>query len=223
MAPRFKANASGNTLAGRTRSEAHLALAREQVQKMNEQAAEEEKTASRRAAAKRRAARQRESRLEAALREVATAGGEERRPRQIYGSCLWYGSGSTCNEKRRGWHRAQLQRATTYRYNPRLIVNVEATTDAIDYRQVESALQRCQAELGTLPKQLVADGDYTNHRSVQAAAAAGVDFYGSWQDSWKPSEQDALGRSGRFISSAFPYDAARNVFLCPAGKSSLSK
>jgi hypothetical protein len=65
---------------------------------------------------------------------------------------------------------------------------------------------------------LVADGDYTNHRSVQATAAAGVDFYGSWQDSWKPSEQDALGRSGRFISSAFPYDAVRNVFLCPAGK-----
>ena len=41
---------------------------------------------------------------------------------------------------------------------------------------------------------------------------------GSWQDSWKPSEQDALGRSGRFIGSAFPYDAVRNVFLCPAGK-----
>jgi hypothetical protein len=43
-------------------------------------------------------------------------------------------------------------------------------------------------------------------------------FHGSWQDSWKPTEQDALGRSGRFISSAFPYDAARNVYLCPAGK-----
>ena len=97
-------------------------------------------------------------------------------------------------------------------------MNVEATTDAIDYRQVEPALQRCKEQLGTLPKQLVADGDYTNHQSVQAAATSGVDFYGSWQDSWKPSEQDALGRSGRFISSAFPYDAVRNVFLCPAGK-----
>ena len=100
-----------------------------------------------------------------------------------------------------------------------LIVNVEATTDAIDYRQVESALQRCRAELGTLPKQLVADGDYTNHPSVQAAAAAWcLTFMVHGRTVGKPSEQDALGRSGRFISSAFPYDAVRNVFLCPAGK-----
>jgi transposase len=57
---KIKANASGNTFRRKDKIEAHLALAREQVQKMNEQAAEEEKTASRRAAAKRRAARQRE-------------------------------------------------------------------------------------------------------------------------------------------------------------------
>jgi hypothetical protein len=50
--------------------EAHLALAREQVQKMNAQAAEEDKRASRQVAAQRRAARQRKSRLESAVREV---------------------------------------------------------------------------------------------------------------------------------------------------------
>jgi hypothetical protein len=75
-----------------------------------------------------------------------------------------------------------------------LVVNVEATTDAIDYRQVEPALQRCKEKLGRLPEQLVADGDYTNHASVQAAAASGVDFYGSWHDTWRPAEQDAHGR-----------------------------
>jgi hypothetical protein len=99
-----------------------------------------------------------------------------------------------------------------------LVVNVEATTDAIDYRQLEPALERCKETLGQLPKQIVADGDYTNHASVQAAAAAGVEFFGSWQDSWKPVEYDAHGRSGVFISSAFPYDAEQDVYLCPAGK-----
>ena len=216
---KIKANASGNTFRRKDKIEAHLALAREQVQKMNEQAAEEEKTASRRAAAKRRAARQRESRLEAALREVERLQEAKRDDRGKY-TARASGTDPEAHVMRNGEggtvpsYNVQLLTDTTHG----LIVNVEATTDAIDYRQVESALQRCQAELGTLPKQLVADGDYTNHRSVQAAAAAGVDFYGSWQDSWKPSEQDALGRSGRFISSAFPYDAARNVFLCPAGK-----
>lgn len=98
-----------------------------------------------------------------------------------------------------------------------LVINVEATTDAIDYRQVDGALKRCEEKLGILPAQLVADGDYTNHTSVQATANAGVDFYGSWHDSWKPSERDAHGRCGNFISSAFPYDAARDVYTCPAG------
>ena len=99
-----------------------------------------------------------------------------------------------------------------------LVVNIEATTDAIDYRQADAALKRCQEKLGVLPRQLVADGDYTNHASLQATAAAGVDFYGSWVDSWKPTEQDAHGRSGSFMSSAFPYDATRDVYSCPAGK-----
>ena len=63
-----------------------------------------------------------------------------------------------------------------------LVVNVEATTDAIDYRQLEPALDRCKTTLGRLPKQIVADGDYTNHASVKAAETAGVNFYGSWQE-----------------------------------------
>jgi hypothetical protein len=91
---------------------------------------------------------------------------------------------------------------------------VEATTDAIDYRQLEPALQRCEQRLGRQPRQLIADGDYTNHASVQAAAACGVD----WQNSWKATERDALGRSAAYVSSAFPYDAQQDVFRCPAGE-----
>jgi transposase len=67
---KIKANASGNTFRRKEKIEAHLALAREQVQKMNEQAAQEEKLSARRASAQRRAARQRVSHLKAALREV---------------------------------------------------------------------------------------------------------------------------------------------------------
>ena len=79
----------------------------------------------------------------------------------------------------------QLVTDTTHGF----VVNVEATTDAIDYRQLEPALDRCKATLGYLPKQLIADRDYTNHAAVQAAARSGVDFYGSWQDSWKPTNR----------------------------------
>ena len=67
---KIKANASGNTFRRKEKIEAHLAAAQTQVEKMNEQAAEEEKVAKRQAAAKQRAARERVTRLESALREV---------------------------------------------------------------------------------------------------------------------------------------------------------
>jgi hypothetical protein len=99
-----------------------------------------------------------------------------------------------------------------------LIVNVEATTDAVDHRQLAPALDRCEQTLGRRPGQVIADGDYTNHASVEAAANSGVDFYGSWQESWKPGERDAQGRSAAFLASAFPYDAGQDCFSCPAGE-----
>src|SRR5260370_26824324 len=88
-----------------------------------------------------------------------------------------------------------------------LVVNVEATTDAIDYRQLDAALKRCEEKVGQLPQQIVADGDYTNHASVQSAVGRGLDFYRSWQNSWKPSEHDALGRKAAFVRSASPHDS----------------
>ncbi len=115
-------------------------------------------------------------------------------------------------------YNVQLVTDTTHGF----VVNVEATTDAIDYRQLEPALDRCKATLGCLPKQLIADGDYTNHAAVQAAAKSGVDFYGSWQDSWKPTEADTQ-TLGPFISSALPYDAKNDVYLCPAGQQLVHK
>src|ERR1700691_6626219 len=67
---KIKANASGNTFRRKEKIEAHLAAAQTQLEKMNEQTAEEEKVAKRQAAAKQRAARERVTRLESALREV---------------------------------------------------------------------------------------------------------------------------------------------------------
>jgi transposase len=216
---KIKANASGNTFRRKEKLEAHLALAREQVQKMNAQAAEEGKRANRKVAAQRRAARQRKSRLESAVREVERLQQAKKHDRDQFvarasstdaeAHVMRNGEGGTVPS-----YNVQLLTDTTHG----LVVNVEATTDAIDYRQLEPALNRCQEMLGRLPKQIVADGDYTNHASVQAAEAAGVNFYGSWQDSWKPVERDAHGRTAAFMGSAFSYDAERDIYLCPAGQ-----
>jgi len=189
------------------------------VRLMEEEAAAEEQMARRQVAARRRAARQRQSRLEAAVREVERMQSEKKEDRDSF-----VARASTTDPE------AHLMRngegGTAPSYNLQLltdtaqgmIVNVDATTEAVDHRQLEPALDRCAQTLGRRPEQVVADGDYTNHASVAAAANCGVDFYGSWQESWKPGERDAQGRSGAFLASAFPYEAEKDRFTCPAGE-----
>src|SRR5208282_5341155 len=216
---KIKANAGGNTFRRQEKLEAHLELAREQVRLMEEQAAKEEQMAQRQVAARQRAARQRQSRLEAAVREVERLQREKKDDRDSFvarasrtdpeAHVMRNGEGGTVPS-----YNVQLMTDTTHG----LIVNVEATTDAVDHRQRAPALDRCAQALGRHPGQVVADGDYTNHASVEAAASCGVDFYGSWQESWKPGERDAQGRSAEFLASAFPYDAERDSFTCPAGE-----
>jgi transposase len=216
---KIKANAGGNTFRRKEKLEAHLEMARAQVQILNAESEQEESTARRNAAARRRAARQRASRLEAAVREVERLQEEKKHDRKDFvarasstdpdAHVMRNGEGGTVPS-----YNVQLLTDTTHG----MVVNVEATTDAIDYRQLKPAVERCAGSLGQMPKQIVADGDYTNHASVQAAAECGVDFYGSWQESWKPVEYDACGRRGEFLVSAFPYDPKRDCFTCPAGQ-----
>jgi transposase len=216
---KIKANAGGNTFRRQETLEAHLQLAREQVQLMEKEAAEEEQRAKRQVAARRRAARQRQSRLEAALREVERLQREKKEDRDSFvarasrtdpeARVMRNGEGGTVPSY-------NVQLVTDAAHG--LIVNVEATTDAVDHHQLQPALDRCEQTLGRYPREIVADGDYTNHASIEAAANCGVDFYGSWQESWKPGERDAQGRSAAFLASAFPYDGGQDCFTCPAGE-----
>ena len=174
---KIKANAGGNTFRRKEKLEAHLQLAGEQVRQMEEQAAQEEQMAKRQVAARRRAARQRQSRLEAAVREVERLQQEKKDDRESFvarasstdpeAHVMRNGEGGTVPS-----YNVQLLTDTAQG----LIVNVEATREAVDHHQLAPALERCEQTLGRLPQQGVADGDYTNHTSVQAAANCGVDF-----------------------------------------------
>jgi transposase len=216
---KIKANAGGNTFRRKETMEAHLQLAREQVRLMEEQAAAEEQMARRQVAARRRAARQRRSRLEAAVREVARMQSEKKEDRDSF-----VARASSTDPEARVMRNGEGGTAPSYNLQVLtdaahgLIVNVDATTDAVDHHQLAPALERCEQTLGRHPQQVVADGDYTNHASVAAAANCGVDFYGSWQESWKPGEHDAQGRRAAFLASAFPYQSEPDCFTCPAGE-----
>ena len=216
---KIKANAGGNTFRRQEKLEAHLQLAREQVQWMEKQAAQEEQMSKRQVAARRRAARQRQSRLQAAVREVERLQREKKDDRDHF-----VARASTTDPEAHVMRNGEGGTVPSYNVQVLtdaahgLIVNVHASTEAVDHHQLAPALERCAETLGRLPPQVVADGDYTNHASVEAAANSPVDFYGSWPESWKPGERDAQGRSGAFLSSAFPYQAEDDGFTCPAGE-----
>ncbi len=216
---KIKANAGGNTFRRKEKLEAHLQLAREQVRLMEEQAAKEEQMSKRQEAARRRAARQRQSRLEAAVIEVERLQSAKKEDRDSF-----VARASTTDPEAHVMRNGEGGTVPSYNVQlvtdsaQGLVVNVAATTDAVDHHQLAPALERCEQTLGRHPQQVVADGDYTNHASVEAAANCGVDFYGSWQESWKPGERDAQGRSGAFLASAFPFDGEQDCFTCPAGE-----
>src|SRR5260370_8670397 len=154
---KIKANAGGNSLRRREKIAAHLEAAREQVRVLNAQAEKEEKLVARQASARRRAARQRASRREAAWREVERLQCEKTHDRKTFvarASCtdpeahvMRNGEGGTVPS-----YNVQLLTDTTHG----LVVNVEATTHPLTYRQLDPALQRCEQRLGRQPRQLIA-------------------------------------------------------------------
>ena len=106
-----------------------------------------------------------------------------------------------------------------------IVVNVEASIDAIDYRQLGPAIERCETMLGRKPKQIVADGDYTNHASVQAPQLVASTFMdrGKTAGSRWTAMRKAAGRRSwpaRFLTlpggtaSLVPPDRSCPIRLC---------
>jgi hypothetical protein len=96
-----------------------------------------------------------------------------------------------------------------------LIVDVKVTQAANDSEQLAPAVGRIAARLGHKPRQMLADGDYTNRRSVEAMAQLGVDYVGSLRKGG--DEKDCTG-TGRFTREVFVYDPEHDHYVCPGGK-----
>jgi len=98
----------------------------------------------------------------------------------------------------------------------KLIVDVEVSKQPSDSYHLLPALDRVKQQLGTFPQQAVADGDYTKREAVVAAAARGVDYYGSWGA--VAEERLPYGIDPAYHPAAFRYDPRRNELDLPRGK-----
>jgi transposase len=97
-----------------------------------------------------------------------------------------------------------------------LIVDVAVSTQPSDAAHLMPAIKRVEATTGRLPGEIIADGDYTNRKSIIEAADKGVAFIGSWGETTE--NKPGRGIDPRFAPSAFEWDQATNEVVCPMGK-----
>ena len=107
-----------------------------------------------------------------------------------------------------------------------LIVDVQVTQAANDSEQLAPAVGRIAARLGRKPQQMLADGDYTNRRSIEAMAELDVDYVGSLRKGGARRQhrhwtlQGLAAESGVLIQKVLPGGAAERAGLArrrPAG------
>jgi transposase len=216
---KVKACASDKSFHRKARLQDHLRLAREQVEQMGDP--ESEELSQRVAKARQRALREKQQRLEEALRVLEqieasrSKASEKERAR----------ASSTDPEAR-----VMLQAKGAYgpSYNvqistdaqAKIIVGVGVTQAPTDAAELESAVDRVEANLGERPKQMVVDAGFTNQATMEAMSEKKVDLIGALPErsGVVPKRLQERGVRLEFYPQAFEYDASADSYRCPAGK-----
>lgn len=194
----------------------YLALAREQVQLMEQQSKQEEQLTRKQTAARQRAQRERVEKLEQALLEIEQLQQNKKHDRHKEPQA------SVCDPDARFMWTSDAGVAPSYNVQlvtdaaHGLIADVEVVNDPQDAQQLAPAMDRVKAVMQRYPQQLIADGGYTTHKSIMEMAQRGVDYYGSWSGRNKPGSAQRAQRG--YPWSDFTYDEDAAEYICPAGK-----
>ncbi len=216
---KIRANVNKKSFSREAKLRAHLQLAREQMEYLERQAAEEQSTRKQKAA-RLRAARERSERLEQAVEEIQRLQQEKKNQRDKPAQA----SATDAD--------AQFMRTSDHGLAPCLnlqlsvdgaqgfIVDVEVVKQPSDSAQLIPAVERLRNRFGAYPQQVIADGDYTNHEAVLGMAEREIDFYGSWTGRTETGARGrgARGRAANYDAREFGYDQRRNEMICPEGK-----
>jgi len=91
---------------------------------------------------------------------------------------------------------------------------------ADDSHGLKPAMEEIQKNVGRMPEQMVADGGFTNHDSIQRMAESQIDFYGSLPDPKERSEaaMKSHGIDPKFAPHFFILQPETRTAQCPAGK-----
>lgn len=191
----------------------HLAAARQHLEQLQQQERDGEKSG--RAAAVKRAARERVDRLASALEEIERLQADRRQGPRKPGQVST--TDADAQFMRTGDHGLapcyNVQLTTDSKHT--LIVGVEVSRQPSDAAHLVPAMDLVKQQTGRYPKQVVADGDYTNRANVIDMAKRRIDFYGSWSS----AETPAHGIQSGYEAAVFRYQQQSNEMICPEGQS----
>lgn len=211
---KIKAQASGNSYRRRETIEAHLRLAREQIEAMGDPNSED--LGQRVSKARQRALREKLERLESARQELEKLEQQRKasdKPSRVSESDP---EARIMKQPSGGFASSYNVQVSTEASN-KIIVAVAATQAGTDYDQLEDGLDRVEANTGKNPEQSVVDGGYIKNANVEMAHERGTDLYGPVAENDPEASLKQRGITPEFYPGKFIYDEAANTVTCPTG------
>jgi transposase len=215
---KIRAQAGIDTLRRERTLRESLAKAATVVRDMEKAEAE---ATSRQKAARQRAARERAERLEEAVKELEALQAEKKKEEEKKNVRV-----STTEPEARLMRHGDGAIGLSY--------NAQITTDAVhkvivaaslskeesDAHGLIPALRVVKENVGREPKQVVADGGYTNRANIRMMDERGVDFIGSLgaEDERRGAAVQASGIHPKFAPQFFILQPETRTLECPAGK-----
>lgn len=101
-----------------------------------------------------------------------------------------------------------------------VIVGVDLTQKAEDSAALDAAMTEVKKNFGREPKQVIADGGFTNQQTVEKMEERGIDFIGSLRDPQERSEaaMKSAGIDPKYAPHFFILQPETDTLCCPAGK-----
>ncbi len=214
---KIRADVNKKSFRQKDKIEEYLKLAREHLDELERQEAEEQ-TTKKQQQARQRAAQDREEKLPEALDEIEQlrAARKDNKSKQPQAS-------TSDPEARFMW---TSDNAVAPAYNVQitadgkhgLIADVQVVNDPQDSEQLLAAIDRLKERQGAYPTEALADGGYTNHASVVDRDERGIDYYGSWTG--RSAKPTGLGtrRHEDYFAAKFVRNEAADMLVCPQAK-----
>jgi transposase len=218
---KIRAQAGADTFRREKTLEKETAAARQMIEELEQEGQQEGATKTRREAARERAARERLERMKQAAEELSKvragkAGAKEKEQARVSLSepearIMKHGDGGLAPS-----YNVQLSTDVAHT----VIVGVELTQSSSDSGWLAPAMDEVREVMGRYPEAAVADGGFTNEKSILEMQARALPFYGSLStvEARQAGAMKAAGIDPAFGPSAFTHDAEKRTLLCPAGK-----